>query len=130
MIVDSSALVAIVLKEPETALFSRMILGAPTRRCSAVSWLEAMMVSEGRMGPSGSRDMRLALAALEMEIVAFDPSQAELAYSAWLRYGKGRHPAALNLGDCCAYAAARALREPLLFKGRDFALTDIEAVVW
>lgn len=85
------------------------------------------MVAEGRK-PSGAGDLDELIRTLDLEVVSFDETQLAFAVDAFRRYGKGRHPAALNLGDCCAYGLARALNAPLLFKGEDFSKTDIEPV--
>lgn len=128
MMIDSSAMVAIVLHEPEADRLVDALDLAFARMISAVSWVETMMVAEARQGAAG--DVRLALAEFKVELVPFDERQALHAYEAWRRFGKGRHPAGLNFGDCCAYAAALAYDQPLLFKGGDFSLTDIEAAPW
>jgi len=130
MMIDASAILAIAWDEPEAERMARAIVDDPIRLMSAVSCLEALMVAEGRHGPVGGRELQGLFTSFAIETISFDPHQLRLAQSAFLRFGKGRHPAALNLGDCCAYAAAVARGEPLLFKGRDFALTDIEAVAW
>jgi ribonuclease VapC len=92
---------------------------------SAVSLVEAALVIEGRFGERGGRELDALLARSRIEFVAFDDRQASLARDAFCRSGRGRHPAGLNFGDCLAYALARHLGEPLLFKGDDFARTDI-----
>lgn len=89
---------------------------------------EAMIVIEGRKGPQGSMDLEFLLHSVRAEVVPFDAVQAELASSAWRRFGKGQHPASLNLADCCSYALAKLRGEALLAKGNDFAQTDIEMV--
>lgn len=96
---------------------------------SAANLLEAAMVIESRKGETGGRDLDLLLYRGRIEIVALDQDQAEIARSAWRRFGKGRHPAALNYGDCFAYALARSRQAPLLFAGTDFTRTDIERVL-
>lgn len=130
MIVDSSALVAILLEEPEAQLLGQAILAAPSRRISAFNWLESMVVAEKRKGAIGTSEMLANLIVLQIESIAFDSRQMAAAYEAWRRFGKGRHPAALNLGDCCAYAASVTLAEPLLFKGEDFSRTDVAVAPW
>lgn len=97
---------------------------------STTNCLEALMVVEARLGPEGRSLTEALITELELELFAFDQQQLLAAASAWRRYGKGRHRARLNLGDCCAYAASVTLNEPLLFKGNDFALTDVEVAVW
>jgi len=125
MVIDSSAVVAILQEEPETEHFLARLEADPTRLMSAASYLEAAIVIEDRFGYDGIRDLKLFLheAGIDIEPVTFD--QAELAREAYRRYGRGNHPAALNYGDCFAYALAKATGEPLLFKGDDFSRTDV-----
>ena len=130
MIVDSSASVAIVLREPEATRFASAIVGAPERHISTVNWLETMMVVEARLDASAADDALLILGQLGVGTLPFDEAQMYEAQEAWRRYGKGRHPAALNLGDCCAYAASRTEGRPLLFKGSDFEQTDVDKASW
>lgn len=87
--------------------------------------VEASIVIDARYGADGLRDLDLFLTTADIELVPFDAAQAQLAREGFRRFGKGRHPAGLNLGDCFSYALARVLAEPLLFKGDDFPLTDI-----
>jgi ribonuclease VapC len=130
MIVDSSALVAILLKEPEALRLTTAI--ATSSACSLPSscFLEASMIMIGRLEQDGLRDLDLYLARSRMEIVPFTESQARLARDAFRRYGKGRHPAQLDFGDCIAYALARESGEELLFKGTDFGQTDIAVAAY
>jgi len=130
VIVDSSALLAVVWNEPEAERLARALQAAPMRRIGVVNWFESMMVAEGRSGAASARALLLTLADLDIQPLAFDQDQMLAAYGAWQRFGKGRHPARLNLGDCCAYAAAVVSGEPLLFKGDDFARTDVNAAPW
>lgn len=130
MVIDSSALLAVLLGEPERPAMLRAILGDRRRMLGAVNRLETAIVLAGRRGPAALPVLDRLLEEAAVQTVAFTPEQAALAQSAWERYGKGRHPAALNLGDCCAYALARAFDEPLLYKGRDFGRTDIPAVTF
>lgn len=125
MVIDSSAVVAILQEEPETADFLALIEMTPTRLMSAANYLEAAIVIEDRFGYDGIRDLKLFLAeaGIEIEPVTFD--QAETAREAYRTYGRGNHPAGLNYGDCFAYALAKAAGEPLLFKGDDFVRTDL-----
>jgi len=125
MIIDSSALVAILVKEPEALLLTTAIVRSPIRRVPSSCFLEASMVLLARQGDDGVRDLDLYIARSRMEIVPFTESQARLARDAFKRYGKGRHPAKLNFGDCMAYALAKETGEDLLFKGTDFGQTDI-----
>jgi ribonuclease VapC len=127
MIIDSSALVAIITNEPEAEPMTRSIASAGTRLVSAGNVLEAGIVIEARLGEEGGRDLDLYLHKLDIEVVEFTPRQASLARKAYRRFGKGRDPAGLNFGDCMAYALARDTGEPLLFKGGDFSRTDIAA---
>ncbi len=125
MVVDTSALAAILFDEPERRSFNEKIEADPVRLLSAASFVEAAVVIEARLGETGGRELDLFLHRAGIEVVAFDADQAESARRALRRYGKGRHPAGLNFGDCFAYALAMARREQLLFKGSDFALTDV-----
>ncbi len=127
MVIDSSALVAILLREPEEAAFRTAILASTIRLIGTPSYLETAMVLIGRFGPASRSALDRLIAALHAEIVAFSPAQARIAVDAFLRFGKGRqHPAGLNFGDCCSYALAQEMNVPLLFKGTDFAATDIQ----
>lgn len=123
MVVDSSAIIAILENEPEARRFSERIAEATPARMSVVSIVETSMVMYGRRG--GTRDVGDLLVTLKIELVDLDHAQALLALDAFARYGKGQHPARLNLGDLFSYALAKQLGEPLLFKGGDFAVTDI-----
>lgn len=127
MIIDSSALVAILLKEPEALRLTTAIAWSPVCRLPASCLLEATMILIGRDSEDGVRDLDQYIARSRMEIFPFTESQARLARTAFERYGKGRHPAKLNFGDCMAYALAKETGEELLFKGTDFSLTDITA---
>ena len=126
MVIDTSAILAILLDEPEADTFSDAIEKASTRLISAATLLEAAMVLEARKGPEGGRALDLFVYRTGAQIIAFDAPQAEMARAAWREFGKGRHPAALNFGDCFAYALAKARQDALLFKGEDFAKTDLE----
>ena len=126
MVIDTSAVLAIFLAEPERKPFLDSILQAETRMISAATVLETGIVLEARRGESAGREFDLFVVRANLQIVPVDSEQPEIARSAWRKYGKGRHPAALNFGDCFAYALAKALGEPLLAKGTDFAGTDIE----
>jgi ribonuclease VapC len=129
MVLDTSALLAILLAEPEAPALAHAMAAAPSRRISAVTWLETAMVVTTRRGERGADAFRALIGKLRAEIVSVDQPQAETAYAAWLAYGKGRNPAALNLGDCFSYALAKHLAEPLLFKGDDFSKTDIRSAL-
>ena len=127
MIIDSSAVVAIVRGEPEAVVFGRWIVAAPSRRMSAANYVETAAVIDSQRNPQASASLDLMLREMRIEIVPFTARQASLARDAYQRFGRGSgHPARLNMGDCYAYALARDLGEPLLYKGNDFALTDIE----
>jgi|SRR5580700_10192246 ribonuclease VapC len=126
MVIDTSAFVAIFLAEPERQSYRNAIIAADTRLVSAVSIFETGIVLEARIGEGAAREFDLFAIRSKIEVVAVDFDQAELARSAWRRYGKGRHPAALNFGDCFAYALAKSSGEPILAKGTDFVRTDIE----
>ena len=130
MVIDTSALIAILFGEPEALPFTRALVDETLKLISSFNALETGIVVEARKGEAGGRDFRLAvLFRAQIEIVAMNADQAELARAAWRKYGKGNHPAGLNVGDCCAYALAKYSGEPLLFKGDDFNQTDIQAAV-
>lgn len=125
MVVDSSVLIAILLGEPEAAYFSKRLANTEDIYISAVSIVELSMVIEYKKGEQGAKEFDELLDVIMPTIISFDSEQAKLAPVAWRRYGKGRHPAKLNFGDCCSYAAAKYLNQPLLFKGQDFSETDL-----
>jgi ribonuclease VapC len=126
MVLDTSAVLAILQDEPERRKFNEAIEAAETRSLSTASFVGCSMILESRYGADGVRDLDLFIAKAQVSLVAVDEEQANLARRAFQKYGKGRHPAGLNFGDCFSYALARALDEPLLFKGNDFPQTDIE----
>lgn len=128
MVIDTSALAAIFFLEPERESFLEAIATAETRLLSAATVLETGMVLEGRQGEAAGREFDLFVVRANLQVVPVDAEQADIARSAWRKYGKGRHPAALNFGDCFAYALAKSTGEALLAKGTDFSLTDIQ--VW
>ncbi|MBL37676.1 MAG: VapC toxin family PIN domain ribonuclease [Xanthomonadales bacterium] len=128
MVIDSSALAAILFGEPERRQFIEAIEAADSKLISVANWLEISIIIEARTGAEGSRDLEQFIERAGIEIVPVDLEQGRFARDAWLRFGKGRHPAALNYGDCFAYALARARSQTLLFKGDDFVHTDIPAV--
>jgi len=130
MVIDSSALVAIALDEPEGLRFQELIVESRTRLMSAVSRLESAIVVRSRKGAAALRALGSLLDELQIVVVNFGAADAPVAFDAWSRYGKGNHPASLNLGDCCTYALCRATGEPVLFKGADFSRTDLQAVRW
>jgi ribonuclease VapC len=124
MVIDTSALVAILTDEPDRRALVDAIAGANVRLISAATVLEAGIVMEARRGEHAGRELDLFLHRAKCEIVAVDAEQVDIARAAYRRYGKGRHAAGLNFGDCFSYALAKARGEPLLFKGQDFAKTD------
>jgi len=128
MTLDTSAIVAIFQDEIERDEFVALIAEAPRRLISAVSVLETSMVLEWRRGEDGGADLDQFLRKSAIEIVPFDEEQLVVARRAFRRFGKGRHRAGLNFGDCAAYALAQWSGEPLLFTGADFAATDVERV--
>jgi ribonuclease VapC len=125
MVIDTSAIVAIALDESDAAELEVRIADDPLRLISAATVLEATIVLETRLGDAGGREFDLWLLKIGAEIVPVDAEQADVARRAWRRFGKGRHAAALNYGDCFSYALALTRGEPLLFKGEDFAKTDV-----
>jgi ribonuclease VapC len=126
MIVDTSALIAILRKEQGYQSFIETLLKTDRVRISAATLLESRMVANRDNGLSELAEL---LAILDAEIISVDEPQADIAFQGFLRYGKGRHPAGLNFGDCFSYALAKAHNEPLLFKGDDFPRTDIAAAI-
>jgi ribonuclease VapC len=130
VIVDSSALIAILRDEPEAAEFAGAIEAATERRVSAANYLETAVVIDGSRDPVASRRFDELLEAAEVVVVPVTESQARTARAAYRDFGKGSgHPAGLNFGDCFAYALARETKEPLLFKGDDFTETDLESAL-
>ena len=129
MIVETSALLAVLFEEADAVYFQRAISDAATRRMSTANYFEAAMVIESRLGEEGGRRLDNYLELVSIELVPVSVEQAHAARLAWRRYGKGNHPAGLNFGDCFAYALAEIVGEPLLYKGDDFALTDVESAL-
>ncbi len=127
MIVDTSALVAILYREPEAESFAQIIHDADACRISVASYVELSIVVENQLGPEGMRQAEAFFRRAGITIEPVTVEHGELARQAFLDFGKGRHKAGLNFGDCFSYALAKATAEPLLFKGKDFPLTDIEA---
>jgi len=126
MVIDSSVLLAILLAEPERSHFVDLITQAGIRLLSAGNALEAAILSESRLNAIGGRELDMLIQKASIEIVSVDEEQVSVARQAWRKYGKGRHPAALNFGDCFAYALSRVSGEPLLAKGSDFHKTDLQ----
>jgi ribonuclease VapC len=129
MILDTSALAAIFFGEPEVDLYVQAIHDAATCRISAANFVELSMLVDGQIGPGAGRQCDVFFRRAEIIIEPVTVEHAHLARQAFLDFGKGRHPAKLNIGDCFAYALAKATGEPLLFKGEDFSKTDITAAV-
>lgn len=128
MVIDTSALLAILLDEPERRRFNEAIEDAGTRLMSVATLVEVSIVIDSRFGAEGVRDLDLYLERAGVELASVDIAQARAARQAFSRYGKGRHPAGLNYGDCFSYALAHVSGEPLLYKGEDFSRTDVAAV--
>jgi len=128
VVIDSSVLIAILLQEPEAESFTKLLIETDDIYISAVSIVESSMVIEYKKGEQGAVQYDELLKSIKPTVISFDNEQATLARTAWRQYGKGRHPAKLNFGDCCSYAAAKHLDRPLLFKGNDFSQTDIQRV--
>jgi len=129
MIVDSSAMMAIILDEPDARLMLHAMEGAPTLQIGAPTLVELRMAAESRRGPDAVLLIAELLADLEIEVTALTEAHAEAAHAAWRRFGRRTHPAALNLGDTYSYALAKVSGEPLLFKGDDFRQTDIASAL-
>jgi ribonuclease VapC len=125
MTLDTSAVLAVLQDEAERTEFVALIEQSSRRLMSAVSVLEAAMALEGRKGDDAGFDLDLFLQRASIETVPFDQEQLMVARTAFRRFGKGRHAAGLNFGDCASYALAQCSGEPLLFKGSDFAATDV-----
>jgi ribonuclease VapC len=125
MVIDTSAVLAILQREPERRRFLEAIESADTTRMSVANFVEVSIVIESRYGSEGLRDLDRFLSRARVELVPVDIEQGQLARSAFSRFGKGRHRAGLNYGDCFSYAVAVTLGEPLLCKGNDFIHTDV-----
>ena len=127
MIVDTSAVLAVLFDEPDAERFTRAIAEGPHCRMSTANFLEAALVVEGRAGMAGGQELDLFIERAAIELVPISIEHAQAARRAWLRFGKSNHSAGLNFGDCFAYALSEVTGEPLLYKGEDFALTDVES---
>jgi ribonuclease VapC len=127
MVIDSSALLAILLDEPESEAMLEALEADPNRLLCAVHLLETAIVIEARKGPAGGRELDLLLHRASIQVVNLTEELAERAREAWRKWGKGNHSAGLNYCDCCAYALAEQMGEPLLFKGEDFRRTGLRA---
>ncbi len=128
MVIDTSAVLALLFNEPEADDIEVAFDDDPVRLMSTTSSVEAAIVVEARLGAAGGREFDLLLHKAGIELVAVTAEQAEIARDAWRRFGRGRHEAGLNFGDCFAYALAATSGEPLLYKGDDFSKTDIARV--
>lgn len=126
MVIDTSAIVAILFDEADALALARAIESDPVRRISAATLLEVAIVVETRRGLAGAEKLDQFLQSAGVQVATVTEEQALIARLTFRIYGKGRHPAALNFGDCFAYALAQATGEPLLFKGGDFAQTDVK----
>jgi ribonuclease VapC len=126
MVIDTSALLAILLNELERRRFNEAIEAADSSVVSVANFVETSIVIETRFGAEGLRDLDLFLGVAGIEVVEIDIEQGHAARRAFSEFGKGRHPASLNFGDCFSYALAKVRGERLLFKGNDFTKTDIE----
>ena len=126
MVLDTSAIIGILFDEPGAERLERQIAEDPVRLVSAASVVEGAIIIESRLGEQGGREFDLWLQRVAVDIVPVDLEQADMARRAWRRFGKGRHPASLNYGDCFSYALAMTRDECLLFKGNDFAQTDVK----
>jgi ribonuclease VapC len=127
VILDTSAVVAILYREPEAAAFARLIYDAEVCRISVANYVELSIVVENQLGPDGMRQAEALFRRAGIIIEPVTVDHGELARQAFLDFGKGRHKAGLNFGDCFSYALAKATGETLLFKGNDFSQTDIKA---
>ena len=127
MVIDTSAIVAMLRNEPEALRLERALVADPIRLVPATCVLEARMVLVSRRGEHALAEIDLWLGTIEANTIPVDADLVDLATQAWLTYGKGRHSAALNFADCLSYALAKRANEPLLFIGNDFSQTDIEA---
>jgi ribonuclease VapC len=128
MVIDSSAVIAILQREDEAQLFADLIAADSYRLISSVSYLESAIVIGSRYGTAGREQLDALFRAHEIILVPFSQTQAKTAKIAYFTYGKGHHPARLNMGDCCSYALAKVTQQPLLYKGDDFLQTDIANV--
>lgn len=125
MIVDTSAVLAILQDEPERLVFSDKLGRASEVKISSATLLETNIIVDKRFGYEGTRDLELLLSILKVKVISFDQEQVLIATNAYKKFGKGNHPAALNFSDCFSYALAISLNESLLFKGDDFSKTDV-----
>jgi ribonuclease VapC len=125
VILDTSAVLAILFDEPDAAIFAKTISQAVSRSISAATFTEISILVETHTGAAGSRDWDMFFRRARIAVEPLTEEHSRLAAIAWSKFGKGRHPARLNFGDCFSYALAKSAHEPLLFKGSDFSQTDI-----
>lgn len=130
MVIDSSAILAIIYAEPEAQTFLHLINQSDRYLLSSPGYVELSIVLGTRHSEKGVENLDRLLESLSVTIVPFTPAQARLATEAFLKFGKGRHPAKLNMGDCFSYALAKDMEQPLLFKGNDFGQTDIDKAIY
>ncbi|OGR10977.1 MAG: ribonuclease [Deltaproteobacteria bacterium RIFOXYB12_FULL_58_9] len=129
MIIDTSAILAVLFAEEDATVFAQTIANADTRLMSAANYLEAAVVVDHQMGAAAGRQLDAFIDRAEIKIESVTREQAELARQAYSDFGKGHHPAGLNFGDCFAYALAKHTRLPILFKGDDFSHTDLSSAL-
>lgn len=127
MIIDSSAVLAVLFGEADAETYEKGIAAASPCRMSVANVLETSIVVESRGGEAAGHELDVFLERAGIELIPVTTEHLEVTRRAWRRFGKGNHPAALNFGDCFAYALAKVENEPLLFKGNDFTRTDVEA---
>jgi ribonuclease VapC len=128
--VDTSAIIAVLLGEDDAeSMIGALASNAGDMGISAATLVETRIVAEAKQGTAAAADLRTLLTAIDADIIAVDADQADIAAAAWMRFGRGRHPAALDFGDCFSYALAKSLGAPLLFKGNDFTQTDIASAL-
>ncbi|MCP4204022.1 MAG: type II toxin-antitoxin system VapC family toxin [bacterium] len=127
MILDSSALLALIFREPGHERLLDVVAHVDWLGVGAPTWAEAGIVLTARLGPDARPTLALLLEYFDLHIVPFEAAHARVAREAFERYGRGRHRAALNFGDCLTYATAKVSGLPLLFVGQDFALTDLDS---
>jgi ribonuclease VapC len=130
LVVDTSALIALLTMEAESARLAQALEADVVRLVSAATVVEAGIVIEARYGAAGGRELDLLIAKAGISVESVTPEQSDVARAAWRRYGKGRHSAGLNFGDCFSYALAKVTGEPLLFKGDDFLHTDVAVTTY
>ena len=129
MIIDTSALIAILYNEADADLYANALARSEHRLMSAANYLESGIVIDRQRGAAAGRQLDSLILRAEVKVESVTREQADIARQAYLDFGKGAHPAGLNFGDCFSYALAKSLGLPLLFKGEDFALTDIESAL-